>query len=114
MDAPRLRRNTIPPIGDIPTRVAVLERGEEHQREIVEAIKEDLDGIGAGVASLDAKIDNIEKQLVLLNDERVSALKSRDTWKNWWLGISSSLAVALIIALITIAWRVQSARLPTL
>lgn len=111
-DEPRQRRSTLPPIhGDIPARVAVLERGEEHQREIIQSIKDDLDGIGAGVASLDTKIDGIEKQLVLLNEERTAALKSRDRWKNWWLGISSSLAVALIIALITIAWRVQSSRL---
>lgn len=111
-EEPRIRRTTLPPLGpDLPSRVAVLERGEEHQREIVEAIKEDLDGLGASVSSMDAKLDNIERQMILLNEDRTAAIKSRDHWKNWWLGLSSSLAVALIIALVTIAWRVQSARI---
>jgi hypothetical protein len=109
---PRGRRSTLPPTGDLAARVAVLERGEDHQREIIQAIKDDLDGIGENISAFGKVVDGIEKQMILLNDDRINALKSRDRWKNWWLGISSTLAVSLIIALVTIAWRVQSARLP--
>lgn len=92
------------PPGDLYTRVALLERGEHHQREQLDHISEEVDELAKKFGAMNANLDKVL-------EDRAEFKKSRDRWKNWWLGISSSLAVALIIALVTIAWRVQSNRL---
>ena|SRR3990167_613526 len=100
------RRSMLPPAppGDLYTRIALIERDQHHRDEKIDHMAEEVDEL---VTKFGAMSTNLDKVL----EDRAEFKKSRDRWKNWWLGISSSLAVALIIALFTIAWRVQSNRL---
>lgn len=90
----------------LPERVAVLEKQDAHLGEMVDKVDERLD-------SLAVQLKGLSDNVLLLAERVTEAAKSRDRWKNWFLGIASAVAVALILFLATIAWHVQSARLPT-
>jgi hypothetical protein len=103
---PRPRRLTDASGVQLAERVAVLERHDRHLDDMVEEVKGEM-------GALSTQMQKLSDNVLLLAERVTEAAKSRDKWKNWFLGIAASLAVALIVFLATIAWRVQGARLPS-
>lgn len=105
-DEPRFRRPTLsvpprPPSND--ERLAVVERDQHHFTEWLGRVDE-------RITSVSTQVKAIGDNVLLLADRAAEAAKSRDRWKNWFLGIASGVAVLLIAFLATIAWRVQGGK----
>lgn len=101
------RRPSMPPPRPPSTeeRLTRLETNLEHMAEDVEHALRKLGALGD-------KFDGLNTNVAILVSQRDDAKEGRNRWKNWVLGIASSLAVALIIFLATMAWNVQTNRLP--
>jgi hypothetical protein len=67
---------------------------------------------GKLVEGLHALKMSLDHGIAVLSSRMEAHDKAKDRWRNWVMGIASTIAVALILFLARLTWMYQSARLP--
>jgi hypothetical protein len=89
-------------MSSIPYRVDQLDIYVREQRLLNSEL---VEGLNALKLSLDHGIEKLTTRMEAHD-------KAKDRWRNWVMGIASTIAVALIIFLARVTWMYQSAKLP--
>lgn len=96
-------------LSNIPYRMDLLDEHVAEQRKLNAMVTEGLHALNVNLAALKSSLDHGIEKLTMRMEAHD---KAKDRWRNWAMGIASTIAVALILFLARITWVTQAAKLP--